>query len=350
MVTTSRLFVACLLLLVAIPSQGHSHRQLRSESSASATPGTARGLQLMRLGPAVGAVQPGTVNVRDAGNLEDMAGLIQKSMLDAITEQEDKARQAQHLATAREQELREKKQKAAQEQQAEDLKKPTTMDQGGGENQKSSDQGQAMAGPSSPVVSDLGAMRKGEWEFCSVNSECANQCCSKEYSDDGKLKCTPGGCGGSGGGGGGGKTNANDGAVGDKKGTPVGGDGKKPMNGGTDSKNNGGGGLSPGTVGGSFGVGGNAGGVVSGSIGGTSGNSMGGSVGGTSGATAGNSIGNSIGGSNGNSIGVMIGGGGGGVGGKGAWEFCAVNNECSNNCCSNKYSDDGKLKCTPGGC
>ncbi|KAJ3122324.1 hypothetical protein HK098_002947 [Nowakowskiella sp. JEL0407] len=32
---------------------------------------------------------------------------------------------------------------------------------------------------------------KGEWEFCTSNSECANKCCSKEYSGDGKFKCTP---------------------------------------------------------------------------------------------------------------------------------------------------------------
>ncbi|KAJ3123131.1 hypothetical protein HK098_002174 [Nowakowskiella sp. JEL0407] len=34
---------------------------------------------------------------------------------------------------------------------------------------------------------------KGVWEFCSANSECANGCCSKEYSDDKKFKCTPNG-------------------------------------------------------------------------------------------------------------------------------------------------------------
>ncbi|KAJ3122327.1 hypothetical protein HK098_002950 [Nowakowskiella sp. JEL0407] len=34
---------------------------------------------------------------------------------------------------------------------------------------------------------------KGEWEFCTSNSECANKCCSKEYSGDGKFKCTPNG-------------------------------------------------------------------------------------------------------------------------------------------------------------
>ncbi|KAJ3116181.1 hypothetical protein HK098_006671 [Nowakowskiella sp. JEL0407] len=33
----------------------------------------------------------------------------------------------------------------------------------------------------------------GDWEFCTSNSQCANRCCSKEYSNDGKYKCTPGG-------------------------------------------------------------------------------------------------------------------------------------------------------------
>ncbi|KAJ1554521.1 hypothetical protein HK096_003136, partial [Nowakowskiella sp. JEL0078] len=32
-----------------------------------------------------------------------------------------------------------------------------------------------------------------DWAFCTVNSECSSKCCSKEYSNDGKLKCTPGG-------------------------------------------------------------------------------------------------------------------------------------------------------------
>lgn len=34
----------------------------------------------------------------------------------------------------------------------------------------------------------------GDWAFCSTNSQCQNNCCSKEYStSDGKYKCTPGG-------------------------------------------------------------------------------------------------------------------------------------------------------------
>ena len=32
---------------------------------------------------------------------------------------------------------------------------------------------------------------RGDWEFCYKNKECKNGCCSREYSDDGKLKCTP---------------------------------------------------------------------------------------------------------------------------------------------------------------
>ncbi|PRP85516.1 hypothetical protein PROFUN_06748 [Planoprotostelium fungivorum] len=32
---------------------------------------------------------------------------------------------------------------------------------------------------------------KGLWEMCSASSECANHCCSKQYSGDGQYKCTP---------------------------------------------------------------------------------------------------------------------------------------------------------------
>lgn len=50
-------------------------------------------------------------------------------------------------------------------------------------------------------------------------------------------------------------------------------------------------------------------------------------------------------------VGVYLGGEGvGSVGTKGEWEFCGSNAECANGCCSNKWSDDGKNKCTPGGC
>ncbi|KAJ1550516.1 hypothetical protein HK096_006519, partial [Nowakowskiella sp. JEL0078] len=31
----------------------------------------------------------------------------------------------------------------------------------------------------------------GDWQFCTTSSQCKNHCCSKEYSNDGKLKCTP---------------------------------------------------------------------------------------------------------------------------------------------------------------
>ncbi|KAJ3118708.1 hypothetical protein HK098_005880, partial [Nowakowskiella sp. JEL0407] len=33
----------------------------------------------------------------------------------------------------------------------------------------------------------------GDWAFCAKNSDCTNSCCSKQYSNDGKYKCTPGG-------------------------------------------------------------------------------------------------------------------------------------------------------------
>jgi len=44
------------------------------------------------------------------------------------------------------------------------------------------------------------------------------------------------------------------------------------------------------------------------------------------------------------------GGSSGGSGNKGNWEFCTHSSECANKCCNNKWSDDGKNKCTPGGC
>ena len=31
----------------------------------------------------------------------------------------------------------------------------------------------------------------------------------------------------------------------------------------------------------------------------------------------------------------------------GDWEFCSASSQCGNGCCSNIYSDDGALKCTP---
>ncbi|PRP73663.1 Phospholipase/Carboxylesterase, partial [Planoprotostelium fungivorum] len=38
-----------------------------------------------------------------------------------------------------------------------------------------------------------GQGNKNDWDFCSSNSECRNGCCSKQWSGDGRLKCTPGG-------------------------------------------------------------------------------------------------------------------------------------------------------------
>lgn len=52
---------------------------------------------------------------------------------------------------------------------------------------KLSDDGQLKCTPG-------GCSNLGDWEFCSKNAQCANKCCSKKLSDDGKLKCTPGGC------------------------------------------------------------------------------------------------------------------------------------------------------------
>lgn len=31
----------------------------------------------------------------------------------------------------------------------------------------------------------------------------------------------------------------------------------------------------------------------------------------------------------------------------GEWDFCTASSQCTNGCCSSKFSDDGKLKCTP---
>lgn len=32
-----------------------------------------------------------------------------------------------------------------------------------------------------------------DWDFCAVSSQCNDGCCSKEFSNDNKFKCTPGG-------------------------------------------------------------------------------------------------------------------------------------------------------------
>jgi hypothetical protein len=37
------------------------------------------------------------------------------------------------------------------------------------------------------------AIGRDDWHFCDVSSQCLSGCCSKQYSDDGRLKCTPGG-------------------------------------------------------------------------------------------------------------------------------------------------------------
>ncbi|KAJ1547790.1 hypothetical protein HK096_011325 [Nowakowskiella sp. JEL0078] len=37
------------------------------------------------------------------------------------------------------------------------------------------------------------ATNLSDWQFCSKNSQCVNKCCSKQYSNDGNYKCTPGG-------------------------------------------------------------------------------------------------------------------------------------------------------------
>ncbi|TPX38114.1 hypothetical protein SmJEL517_g00359 [Synchytrium microbalum] len=49
----------------------------------------------------------------------------------------------------------------------------------------------SLKSPSSTPTPQNGGL--GDWVFCSKSSQCANNCCSKEYSNDGKYKCTPGG-------------------------------------------------------------------------------------------------------------------------------------------------------------
>jgi hypothetical protein len=83
----------------------------------------------------------------------------------------------------------------------------------------------------------------GDWAFCSSSSQCRNGCCSKQYSSDGKLKCTP-------------------------------------LTGGYNPS-------------------------------------------------------------------ICVGGSSAGGSGLGDWAFCSSNSQCSNGCCSSKYSNDGKTKCTP---
>jgi len=73
-------------------------------------------------------------------------------------------------------------------------------------------------------------------------------------------------------------------------------------------------------------------------------------LGGSNGSsTTGNSGSNSGGNSGGSSGNGGSGDGGNGGSGLGDWSFCSTSSQCSNSCCSNEHSDDGKLKCTPGG-
>ena len=108
-----------------------------------------------------------------------------------------------------------------------------------------------------PPTPPVGGGSLGDWTFCSSSSQCRNGCCSKLYSNDGRLKCTPVG-----------GFQASHCVTG-------GGGGPAPT-------------PTPPPVGGS--------------------------------------------------------------GSLGDWNFCTTNSQCRNGCCSNRYSDDGRMKCTPGGC
>jgi hypothetical protein len=55
-------------------------------------------------------------------------------------------------------------------------------------------QGAAEVNRHESVSRDLATMAVGplrDWERCSASAHCGNQCCSKKYSHDGQLKCTP---------------------------------------------------------------------------------------------------------------------------------------------------------------
>eukprot|EP01087_Luapelamoeba_hula_P018495 TRINITY_DN5963_c0_g2_i1.p1 TRINITY_DN5963_c0_g2~~TRINITY_DN5963_c0_g2_i1.p1 ORF type:complete len:418 (-),score=62.83 TRINITY_DN5963_c0_g2_i1:72-1325(-) len=43
------------------------------------------------------------------------------------------------------------------------------------------------------LVATSQAQKLPDWAFCTTSSQCQDNCCSKQYSNDGKLKCTPGG-------------------------------------------------------------------------------------------------------------------------------------------------------------
>ena len=45
--------------------------------------------------------------------------------------------------------------------------------------------------PTPPPVDGGSSGSLGDWEFCSSSSQCRNGCCSRLHSDDGRLKCTP---------------------------------------------------------------------------------------------------------------------------------------------------------------
>jgi mannan endo-1,4-beta-mannosidase len=108
--------------------------------------------------------------------------------------------------------------------------------------------------PTPPPVGGIGSL--GDWTFCSSSSQCRNGCCSRLYSNDRRLKCTP---------------------VGGFQASHclTGGGGPAPT-------------PTPPPV--------------------------------------------------------------GGIGSLGDWNFCTTNSQCRNGCCSNRYSNDGRMKCTPGGC
>ncbi|KAJ1553457.1 hypothetical protein HK096_007771, partial [Nowakowskiella sp. JEL0078] len=53
--------------------------------------------------------------------------------------------------------------------------------------------GKKCGGPGSANTLPNPASSFGDWAFCTDSIQCTNKCCSSQYSNDGKLKCTPGG-------------------------------------------------------------------------------------------------------------------------------------------------------------
>jgi hypothetical protein len=49
----------------------------------------------------------------------------------------------------------------------------------------------AVGGPVSFNFHNFLESSLNDWNFCSYSSECSSSCCSKEFSDDGRFKCTP---------------------------------------------------------------------------------------------------------------------------------------------------------------